>query len=614
MGEISDRFTEAFRDFSVAGLPASGAHDPVKSEIRAAGRLIDQRIAGAVAGIVYYSTGAARAADTARPVGTIGKAADEQDYYRREGAGWVVDNTVYSGLAAAVQPEIDQTAADIRGEVAVATESVAPSAQTIDLRSGTGSAVPANGATLIERVGAIVGLSIASGATGQGAYLNVIRTKGIEPSGLAGVRSRIDLSLAVSGNFNRTVTLTVYSFDPAGNASLLDPVGVVAYRMANGVLTLSGVYNIPANAVGFQLTATLASSTATSAVQTIELLSTSLGPAVSDNGLTRADLALDARERQLFAAVERDQRVYARQVLVTAPGQGGEFTTIKDAIAAVQPQAGPGSRVLLRIAPKPGAAAYAERSIVADYIDFVSATPELVYIDGSQPNNASPADITAYSTFDRLGDCYMERLHISAANVRYGAVHWDDPFSSGKLWKAKDCTFWHKGNEGARQYQISQGHDPDAFGTPYYIWRTVCAAGCGTWDDCHAEFYNSVFKSPAYPFAVHDQQNGPFGVKQSTLLFDACLVQPAVTVNPTTGAVTEGDPAGIGGMEFTTYGQRVTNRVILRNSDIRGKIDVTKPGTGTATRSRWIFDGEGNGPLTWNVPFAGGVAAVSRIL
>lgn len=534
--------------------------------------------------------------------------------YRFPGAlPWVKDETYYQGISQIVQPDIDQAATDLRAEVGQATESVAPSALVLDLRDGTGSAVAANGATFIERVGAIVGLSVAAGSTGQGAYLNVIKTTAIKPAGLAGVRSRIDLSFAVSPSFNRAVSRVVYSFDQAETANQLDPIGSATVAIVDGIMTMSGVYDIPASAIGFQQTATLTSSNATAAVQTIELLNTSFRPAVADAGVARSDVALDARERQLFAAVKSDQRIYGREILVTALGQGGEFSTIKAAIASAQPHAGPGSRALIRIAPKSGGAAYAERSIAADYIDLVSATPELVTIDASQPNNASPADITAYSAFDYVGDCSMERLNVVIANGRYG-VHWDDARSAGKLWKAKDCTFWHKGNEGARQYQISQGRDPDTFGTQYYIWRTVCAVGAGTWDDSHAEFYNSVFRSPAYPFAVHDQAAAPYGPKASTLLFDACLIQSAVTVNPATGAVTEGDPAGIGAFEFTTYGQPVTNRVILRNSTVLGKIDVTKPGTGTATRSRWVFDGEGNSPLTWNVPFAGGAPAVSRIL
>ena len=107
MGEIKVLGDEVFRDFQTAGVPASGVNEPAKSEIRNLVGAIDARISGAVAGIVYYATGAQRIADTAQPIGTLGKAADEADYYRRSGDGWVIDNTVYAGVAALVQPQLD---------------------------------------------------------------------------------------------------------------------------------------------------------------------------------------------------------------------------------------------------------------------------------------------------------------------------------------------------------------------------------------------------------------------------------------------------------------------------------------------------------------------------
>lgn len=52
MGEISEKFNQAFRDNPVMGVPASGAHEPVKSEIRAIALPIEAAIAAAaVAGV-----------------------------------------------------------------------------------------------------------------------------------------------------------------------------------------------------------------------------------------------------------------------------------------------------------------------------------------------------------------------------------------------------------------------------------------------------------------------------------------------------------------------------------------------------------------------------------
>lgn len=118
MGIIKGQSDDVYRDSVTAGVPASGANDPAKSEIRALFATVDLTVTGAVAGIVYYATGTARAADTAQPIGKIGKAADETDYYRREGGGWVVDNTVYDGVASVVQPELDAFSEQLDGAIA----------------------------------------------------------------------------------------------------------------------------------------------------------------------------------------------------------------------------------------------------------------------------------------------------------------------------------------------------------------------------------------------------------------------------------------------------------------------------------------------------------------
>jgi lysophospholipase L1-like esterase len=98
---------EIYRD-ALFGNPPSSTTEPSREGSLAAFTMLAQSVSGATAGIVYYATGTERAADTAQPVGKIAKAANEDDYYRREGAGWVVDNTVYEGVAQIVQPIIDE--------------------------------------------------------------------------------------------------------------------------------------------------------------------------------------------------------------------------------------------------------------------------------------------------------------------------------------------------------------------------------------------------------------------------------------------------------------------------------------------------------------------------
>lgn len=109
MGDINDYASDVYRDSAVAGLPASGAHDPEKSDIRKLFGLVDQRVAAAIAGLTYYTTAAARDADTSKPIGTLSRVAGDATVYRYQGGSppWVVDTAFYQGLLQVVQPSID---------------------------------------------------------------------------------------------------------------------------------------------------------------------------------------------------------------------------------------------------------------------------------------------------------------------------------------------------------------------------------------------------------------------------------------------------------------------------------------------------------------------------
>lgn len=64
MGNITDTFNDVYRDYETAGVPASGGHEPVKSEIRTLGPLLEQTIALGLGNVdVTYATEAELAAD-----------------------------------------------------------------------------------------------------------------------------------------------------------------------------------------------------------------------------------------------------------------------------------------------------------------------------------------------------------------------------------------------------------------------------------------------------------------------------------------------------------------------------------------------------------------------
>lgn len=116
MGDIATRFSSAFRDFVIDGVPASGVNNPSKAEIRALGQLVEQRIGGAAAGLRFYATKAALDADTTRAPGTLAYVYDDptpaaNTVYHYETGGWVVDEAYYNGVASVVQPLVDQVEA-----------------------------------------------------------------------------------------------------------------------------------------------------------------------------------------------------------------------------------------------------------------------------------------------------------------------------------------------------------------------------------------------------------------------------------------------------------------------------------------------------------------------
>jgi hypothetical protein len=96
MGTIADKFGEAFRDFETDGVPASGAHKPVKHEIQALGTAIDTALAGAVSGIAQYATAAALPTSPAPAEGKQARVYDDptpanNTYWIYQSGAWAID-------------------------------------------------------------------------------------------------------------------------------------------------------------------------------------------------------------------------------------------------------------------------------------------------------------------------------------------------------------------------------------------------------------------------------------------------------------------------------------------------------------------------------------------
>ncbi|KQX18428.1 MULTISPECIES: hypothetical protein [unclassified Sphingomonas] len=107
----------AFRDFTVDGVPSSGAHDPIKVEIRyALGQLLETALSSISSGLLRYATVSAMEAVTDKDDGQLAyvyannadPADSENGVYQWDDGGseWVVADWYYAAVVAAVQAQI----------------------------------------------------------------------------------------------------------------------------------------------------------------------------------------------------------------------------------------------------------------------------------------------------------------------------------------------------------------------------------------------------------------------------------------------------------------------------------------------------------------------------
>lgn len=141
MGVISDNFGSVYRDYETAGVPGSGEHEPVKSEIRGLGAIIENALGtvGLADVDVSKTTRALLYADLAWPADSVGLVyADATDAYNDlyvksgapGGGAWTntgVIHGIISGLAASqvaaqVVTQVDPKVAAATAQAVIATD------------------------------------------------------------------------------------------------------------------------------------------------------------------------------------------------------------------------------------------------------------------------------------------------------------------------------------------------------------------------------------------------------------------------------------------------------------------------------------------------------------
>lgn len=146
MSAITDDANDTFRDYVVAATPSSGAHEPVKADIRAWGALIDVTLTSAITGTVIgtavtYATQAELYADLAHAAGVLGVVYDDataanNGIYVKSGASgagaWTItDLALPSTFAADLATVLAQLATIDADVAATAADRVATAADVV---------------------------------------------------------------------------------------------------------------------------------------------------------------------------------------------------------------------------------------------------------------------------------------------------------------------------------------------------------------------------------------------------------------------------------------------------------------------------------------------------
>lgn len=188
MGNITDSIASAFRDFVTDGVASSGAHEPIKADIRALGPLIETAIGNAGLGALVSVTKTTKAlldADLTHAADVVAlvyaDATDENnDLYVKTGASgagsWTntgAFHAAFNSLAlpyAASVTNASRARAGISGRITALTWSGIPFASTPTVTIGAGEQWEENNAGVVKR--RIAAIAATALAVGQGIVVN----------------------------------------------------------------------------------------------------------------------------------------------------------------------------------------------------------------------------------------------------------------------------------------------------------------------------------------------------------------------------------------------------------------------------------------------------------
>lgn len=462
----------------------------------------------------------------------------------------------------------------MRDLVAGAIDAAYPVELSYPLDAGIPNGSAGNGASLRRRGSLIYGITVPAGSTGNDSF--VLQPIDVRSLGIAGGRVKVSMTARTSPDLVLSAVLYVRADTASAGLQIL---GATLGSQEGDTRLWTAEYDVPVGTLTLSIFPYVTNNAPIAAERWIEpteirlrVAASGARPLVNPSAETMA-----ASERRLAARVRSDDRFYAPPVLVTAPGEGGDFTSLGAALTSIH-DASPANRGLILVAPRPQGAPYVERDLFgSDYIDVRTIGDQIVEIRGELPDDASPSDIIQSSTVNLHHDMLWRGFRFTARNMRY-ACHADDPSSSGKLLRTEFCQFEHYGNEGARQHQIALGYDPDGYGGTHWIWASLCAWGSGLWSGSRVEHLKTSFVSPVDAYLAHDPASSPAPQVGSTILAEYCNFS-------------SNNGAAATAIKLQSYGGGKPMLFTAIGCDIRGRIECERI---NSDRQWWVADGYGN--------------------
>lgn len=288
----------------------------------------------------------------------------------------------------------------------------------------------------------------------------------------------------------------------------------------------------------------------------------------------------DYRTRVAASAASPSEVSYVQTVLVKPDGSGN-YTTVKDACAAVVGMSAL-QRALIKVYP----GVYTDTNYhIPNFCDVVGVGErDQIWLKGELPDNVAVATIPTVQTIWMNQTSRLRNLKITARNMRY-PIHSDSGASGYRaLQEIEDCYVEHIGNQGAKDYQTSIGGDPSG------VWGSEHAWGCGTHSGQRIYSRRTHWVSRTSPFYFHTNRD----------FAEPCYVEvdrSHVICTTDTGNA----------LVVQALGSGQPDRFVVKDSVVRGPLNINDqpwlsllPENQRANRMEVEVTISGCGPVAWD--------------